>query len=68
MWEYKTEQFKVELRGNKTCDDILNKFGKKGWEAFSIEKEPYFDSKLQIGKYKIHTADIYEVKLKRYVG
>jgi hypothetical protein len=67
MWEYKTEQFKVELKDNKTCDDVLNEFGKEGWEAFSIEKEPYFDRRLQIGKYKIQTANIYEVKLKRCV-
>jgi hypothetical protein len=67
MWEYKTEKFKVELKGKKSCDDILNEFGKKGWEAFSIEKEPYFDNRLQIGKYKIQTANIYEVKLKRRV-
>ena len=67
MWEYKTEQFKVERNCDKTCDDILNEFGKEWWEAFSIEKEPYFDRRLQIGKYKIHTANIYEVKLKRRV-
>ena len=67
MWEYKTEQFKVELKGNKTCDDVLNEFGKERWEVLLIEKNPYFDRRLQIGKYKIQTANIYEVKLKRRV-
>ena len=67
MWEYKTEQFKVELKGDKTCDDVLNEFGKEGWEAFSIEKNQYFNRRLQIGKYKIHTANMYYVKLKRRV-
>jgi hypothetical protein len=67
MWEYKTEEFKVERNSDKTCDDILNEFGREGWEAFSIKKEPYFDPRLRIGKYKLQTANIYEVKLKRLV-
>lgn len=67
MWEYKTEKFKVELKGDKTCNDFLNEYGKEGWEVFSIEREKYYDPRLQIGKYRIHTANIYEVKLKRRV-
>ena len=66
MWEYKTEQFKVDLfRRDKNCDDFLNEYGKEGWEAFSIEREPKFG--LPIGKYNHHIADIYIVKLKRRV-
>jgi hypothetical protein len=67
MWEYTTKEIKIERNSKLSIDDKLNELGKEGWEAFSILSEPYYDPRLQIGKYKIQSANIYTVKLKRRV-
>lgn len=67
MWEYTTKEIKIERNSSLSIDDKLNELGKEGWEAFSIESEPYYDRRLQIGKYKIQSATIHIVKLKRCV-
>ena len=43
MWEYKTEQFKVERNSDKTCDDILNEF-----EMFLRGAGFHFEGRLDI--------------------
>lgn len=65
MWEYITKEIKIERNSSLSIDDKLNELGKEGWEAFSILSEPFYDHRLQIGKYKIQSATIYRVKLKR---
>jgi hypothetical protein len=67
MWEYTTKEIKIERNSSSSIDDNLNELGKEGWEAFSILSQPYYDSRLQIGKYKIQSAMIHTVKLKRRV-
>lgn len=67
MWEYTTKEIKIERNSSSSIDDKLNELGKEGWEAFSILFQPYYDSRLQIGKYKIQSAMIHTVKLKRRV-
>lgn len=67
MWEYTTKEIKIERNSNLSIDDKLNELGKDGWEAFSILSEPYYDHRLQIGKYNIQSATTHTVKLKRRV-
>lgn len=67
MWEYTTKEIKIERNSSLSIDDKLNELGKDGWEAFSILSEPCYDHRLQIGKYKIQSATIHTVKLKRRV-
>jgi len=67
MWEYTTKKIKIERNSSISIDDKLNELGKDGWEAFSISSQPYYDSRLQIGKYKIQSATIHTVSLKKRV-
>ena len=67
MWEYTTKEIKIGLDSSLSIDDKLNELGKYGWEVFSILSEPYYDNRLQIGKYKIQSATIHTVILKRRV-
>ena len=64
-FEYTTKEIKIERNSSLSIDDKLNELGRNGWEAFSILSQPYYDSRLQIGKYKIQSAIIHIVKLKR---
>ncbi len=67
MWEYTTEVIKIQRYSGSSIDDELNRLGKKGWDVFSIFSEPYYDHRLHIGKYKIKSATIHTVKLKRRI-
>ena len=62
-YEYKTETFKIDLGSDETFDDVLNKFGRDGWEAYSVEK--YYDPQLSIINHQIHNVNTYTVRLKR---
>lgn len=66
-WQYDTKTFIIKDNSKFNIDDELNELGKIGWEAYSIVSEPYYDSRLQIGKYKIRTGMSYTVKIKRIV-
>ena len=66
-FEYTTKEIKIERNSSLSIDDKLNELGKEGWEVFSILSQPYYDHRLQIGKYKIQSATIYTVKLKRKI-
>ena len=66
-FEYTTKEIKIERNSSLSIDDKLNELGKEGWEVFSILSQQYYDIRLQIGKYKIQSATIYTVKLKRRV-
>lgn len=54
IWEYK----RVKLDGNDLPEDVLNNYGKEGWELFHIEHFNYEDGGISISTW-------YELSFKR---
>jgi hypothetical protein len=67
MYEYLTKEIIIKFNSNISIDNILNEFGKDRLEAYQIYSNDYYDSRLQIGKYKIPIGTRYIVYFKRYI-